>query len=188
MNSQRVTARAAVPSQSDRVDLRAMFDKKTRRFGGPPIKEGAGGHVCQSGEQEFARILPYPPPGKALGAKTNHLPNIQGQKLAEALQDGVSRKFFGAVRTFFGAPRDERKLILSSRPETEILGWNQGVPGVDESEPDPRDFAAYRPKPSFLLANYSAAARAAFGSAADSMKSQMRGTISDLKREPLNTP
>jgi hypothetical protein len=54
-----------------------MFDEKSRGFGRPPIKEGASGHVCKSGGQEFARILPYPPPVKSLGAKTNHLPNIQ---------------------------------------------------------------------------------------------------------------
>ena len=36
---------------------------------------------------------------------------------------------------------------------------------------------------------YSAAAtNAGFLLAADSMKSEMRGTISDLKREPLKTP
>ena len=33
-----------------------------------------------------------------------------------------------------------------------------------------------------------AAAKADFGFADDTMKSEMRGTISDLKREPLNTP
>jgi hypothetical protein len=40
-----------------------------------------------------------------------------------------------------------------------------------------------------LFADYSAAA-ANFGFmfADDTMKSEMRGTISDLKREPLNTP
>jgi hypothetical protein len=58
--------------------LRAVLDQKTGGFGRPPIKEGASGHVCKSGEQEFARILPYLPPVKSLGAKTNHLPNIQG--------------------------------------------------------------------------------------------------------------
>jgi hypothetical protein len=33
-----------------------------------------------------------------------------------------------------------------------------------------------------------AAASDSFGRAADSMKSEMRGTISDLNREPLKTP
>jgi hypothetical protein len=45
--------------------LRAMLDQKSRGFGGPPIKEGASSHILESGEQEFARILPYPPPGKS---------------------------------------------------------------------------------------------------------------------------
>lgn len=35
---------------------------------------------------------------------------------------------------------------------------------------------------------YSAAAKASLLWAAECMKSEMRGTISDLKREPLNTP
>ena len=78
MNAQRVAARAPMPAQPHRVDLRAMFHQKARRFVRPPIKKGASGHVCDSGEEEFARILPYPPPVKSLGAKTNHLPNIQG--------------------------------------------------------------------------------------------------------------
>jgi hypothetical protein len=55
-----------------------VLDEEARGFVRPPIKEGASGHVCNSGDQKFARILPYPPPGKSLGAKTNHLPNIQG--------------------------------------------------------------------------------------------------------------
>jgi hypothetical protein len=78
MNAQGVTPRAAMPAQPDRVDLGAVFDQKSRGFGRPPIEERASSHVCESGEQEFARILPHPPPVKSLGAKTNHLPNIQG--------------------------------------------------------------------------------------------------------------
>jgi hypothetical protein len=38
MNSQRISARAPMSAQSDRIDLRAMLDEKTRRFGGPPIE------------------------------------------------------------------------------------------------------------------------------------------------------
>jgi hypothetical protein len=65
MNAQGVTARAAMPAQPDRKDLRAVLDQKSRGFGGPPIKEGASSHVLESGEQEYTRILPYPPPGKS---------------------------------------------------------------------------------------------------------------------------
>ena len=39
-----------------------------------------------------------------------------------------------------------------------------------------------------IKAVYSAAAARIFALAAVSMKSEMRGTISDLNREPLNTP
>jgi hypothetical protein len=35
---------------------------------------------------------------------------------------------------------------------------------------------------------YSAATKASLAWAEDRMKSEIRGTISDLKREPLNTP
>jgi hypothetical protein len=69
-----------------------MFDEKSRRFVGPPIKEGASGHICKSGDQECARILPYPPPVKSLGAKTNHLPNIQGCGWSSAPIAGVWNK------------------------------------------------------------------------------------------------
>ena len=61
-----------------RVYTYSAGGQKARRFGRPPIKEGASGHICKSRHQEFAWILPYPPPVKSLGAKTNHLPNIQG--------------------------------------------------------------------------------------------------------------
>ena len=47
-----------MPAQPHRVDLRAVLDQEGRRLVGPPIKEGASGHVCNSGDQEFARILP----------------------------------------------------------------------------------------------------------------------------------
>src|SRR5262249_6566847 len=78
MNAQRVTTRTAMPAHTDRKDLRAMLDQESRRFVGAPIQERTSGHVSQSGGQEFARILPYPKPAKSPGAKTNHLPNIQG--------------------------------------------------------------------------------------------------------------
>ena len=58
MNSERVTARAAVPAQPNREELRPMGDQKGLGFVGPPIEECACGHVCQSGGQEVARILP----------------------------------------------------------------------------------------------------------------------------------
>src|SRR5262245_37835157 len=85
MDAKRVSARSSMPPQPDRKDLRAMLDQKSRGFGGAPIEERASGHICKSGEEQFARILPYPPPGKSLGAKTNHLPNIQGLSCQETL-------------------------------------------------------------------------------------------------------
>ena len=58
MNSERVTARSTVPAQPNCKELRPMGDQNRLRFVGPTIEECASGHVCQSGEQEFARILP----------------------------------------------------------------------------------------------------------------------------------
>src|SRR5947209_16241391 len=75
MDAQRVPTRPPVPAQSNGEKLRAVFDQESRRFGGPPIEEGASSHVCQSGEEKFARILPHPTPTQSLRAKTNHLPN-----------------------------------------------------------------------------------------------------------------
>jgi hypothetical protein len=53
--------------------------------------------------------------------------------------------------------------------------------------------ATFRPKTADsiwnpLQSSYSAAPASGFTFAADAMKSEMRGTISDLKREPLKTP
>src|SRR5262249_17775158 len=95
MDAERVAARASMSPQPDRKDLRAMLDQKSRGFGGAPIPERAGSQFRKSGEEQFARILPYPPPGKSLGAKTNHLPNIQGLTVSKSLQDGPGTKNFG---------------------------------------------------------------------------------------------
>ena len=58
MNSECVTTRSAVPAQPNRKELRSMGDEKGLRFMRPTVEERASGHVCQSREQEFARILP----------------------------------------------------------------------------------------------------------------------------------
>src|SRR5579864_2163907 len=94
MDSQGVAARAPVSAKPDRVDLRAVLDEKARRFVGPPVKKRASGHILESGGQENAWILPYPTPGEVLGAKTNHLPYIQGRIGKKALQNGAGGRFF----------------------------------------------------------------------------------------------
>ena len=58
MDSKRVTTRPPVSAQPNRKELRSMGDDEGLRLVGPPIEECACGHVCQSGEQEVARILP----------------------------------------------------------------------------------------------------------------------------------
>jgi hypothetical protein len=118
MDTQGVTPRATVPPQADRIDLGAVFDEKAGRFGGTPIKKCANGHFCGSKHQEIARILPYPPPVKSLGAKTNHLPNIQGQNVKAALQDGVRNKNFSSKDAGFGSPSSEATIIPSGRPQS----------------------------------------------------------------------
>ncbi|MBN9002281.1 MAG: hypothetical protein J0H75_09530, partial [Rhizobiales bacterium] len=80
MNPQGISTRPTMSPQSNRENLRPEFDGNSRRFIGTAIKEGAKGHVYRSGIQEVAGILPYLPPRKAVRAKTNHLPNIQGQR------------------------------------------------------------------------------------------------------------
>jgi len=84
-----------------------------------------------------------------------------------------------------GAPRTECKLTLSSAGNPDFLGAIQRVTGDLESpciliRDSRRDHTA---------AIYSAAAaNDGLMFADDTMKSEIRGTISDLKREPLNTP
>src|SRR6202022_4440498 len=118
MNAQGVSPPAPVPAQPNRIDLRAVFDEKSRGFGRPPIKEGASGHICKSGDQKFARILPYPPPVKSLRAKTNHLPNIQGLVGHSPLQEGAGTKKFGCKRAPQGSLRIELQLIPSRTSES----------------------------------------------------------------------
>jgi hypothetical protein len=76
MNAQRISSRAPMPPQLNRVDRSANFDCKRARLGGTTIKKGAKSHVSRSEGENDARILPYPPPRKSTLAKTNHLPNI----------------------------------------------------------------------------------------------------------------
>src|SRR5262245_3680850 len=76
MNTESVTARTAMAPELNSINRRADFDGEGARFGGTAIKESTKGHVSGSGQQEFAGILPYPPPVEFIGAKTNHLPNI----------------------------------------------------------------------------------------------------------------
>ena len=45
MNTQGVAPRPAMPTQSNRKELRAVFDQNSRGFGGPPIKERTSSHV-----------------------------------------------------------------------------------------------------------------------------------------------
>ena len=86
-----------------------------------------------------------------------------------------------------GRPRIEDKLIPSRRPESGFLWANsEGYPrpriGIDVT------ISGAIPRGDRKIGAYSAAASEGFSFADDIMKSEMRGTISDLKREPLKTP
>jgi hypothetical protein len=50
---------------------------------------------------------------KSLGAKTNHLPNIQGQNAKAPLQDGAWNKNFGSKGAGLGRASSDATLILS---------------------------------------------------------------------------
>jgi hypothetical protein len=87
-----------------------------------------------------------------------------------------------------GRSRIEAKLIPSRSRESELLRSIQRVTGsrFDAGVSLP---TAYRAAYFIRIGGYSAAAaNEGFGFAADIMKSEIRGTISDLKREPLKTP
>jgi hypothetical protein len=89
-----------------------------------------------------------------------------------------------------GCPRIEVKLILSRRPESGFLWPIQGVTHALESHRC-HDLEQSIPRGDRKIGAYSAAAATSEGfafAADDIMKSEMRGTISDLKREPLKTP
>jgi hypothetical protein len=64
----------------------------------------------------------------------------------------------------------------------------QGLTGLIESAPDDPDREPATTRIASIGAYSAAAASEAFELAADIMKSEMRGTISDLKRDPLKTP
>ena len=64
---------------------------------------------------------------------------------------------------------------------------NRGFFGLIQEVTDPLESHPYTS--TRQIGVYSAAAvNAGFALADDTMKSEMRGTISDLKRDPLNTP
>ena len=178
MNAQRVTARAPMPAELDGEELRAVPDHESRGFGGPPVEERAGSHVWKSGEEQFPRNLPYPPPWKSLGAKTNHLPNIQGSGGLPPLPAGVGAKKFRSIPVQMRGSKTESILIHSKGCESEFPVWIQAVNAKANSHSGFRYSAAECATLSdgFLLV------------AAEIMKSLMRGTISERKREPLNTP
>src|ERR1700736_5666610 len=94
-----------------------MLDREGQRFGWPPIEKCAKGHICRSEGQKFARILPYPPPLELLGAKTNHLPNIQGSPASDPLQNGARNQNLRSKLVDSSPPKNEIRIILSSSPK-----------------------------------------------------------------------
>ena len=105
------------------------------------------------------------------------------------LQDGVGTKFLGLKSGFKGRPRIET-ILIPSRGDESGFPWSiQGVIRPAESAPTHSASRGKEARARLKSRIYSAAAaNAGFAFADDTMKSEMRGTISDLKRDPLNTP
>ena len=82
----------------------------------------------------------------------------------------------------------ETELIPSGTGESGPLWLDSGVVGHSNQHRIADLKPAIRLRTRKIDAYSAAAAKADFGFADDTMKSEMRGTISDLKREPLNTP
>ena len=172
-----------------------MLDRECQRFGWSPIEKCTKGHVQRSERQKVAWILPYPPPLELLGAKTNHLPNIQSDPVCCPLQDVVGNKNFDSDLVDSALAKNENKFISSNRPGTGISsGSFRGLPDpLSNQMAEPREIFGDRDLRTIMNArfaelSYSAAAIDALAVVAERMKSEIRGTISDLNREPLNTP
>ena len=115
-------------------------------------------------------------------------PIYRGSTACPPLQAGPGTNFLEPKQALPGAPRIEYKLTPSEARISDFFGLIQGVTGGIESA---GYFARehWMPPKNRLFGAYSAAAvNVGFKFADDTMKSEMRGTISDLKREPLNTP
>jgi hypothetical protein len=101
------------------------------------------------------------------------------------LQDGPGTKNSGWNWAPQAPSRSEDALILSGSRESKFLAVNSAAYLAGDSE---YDIGTIPNRNRQIDAYSAAAANAAFGFADDTMKSEMRGTISDLKREPLKTP
>src|ERR1700722_8672362 len=108
-------------------------------------------------------------------------PIYRGSTACPPLQAGPGTNFLELKHAPLGAPRIEYKLTPSEAGISDFFGLIQGVTGGIESSGyfDPEGAI---PRKIVSSGAYSAAA-ANFGFmfAADTMKSEMRGTISDLK-------
>jgi hypothetical protein len=118
MNPERISSRTPMPAQANGENLRAMLDRKSRRFGWPPIKKGAKGHVCRSERQKDAWILPYPPPLELPGAKTNHLPKMQIDLSSDTPGDGARNKNLDSYFHDSALARSEIVSVSSAGPES----------------------------------------------------------------------
>jgi|SRR4051794_9169982 hypothetical protein len=101
---------------------------------------------------------------------------------------GSNVNFSGRPEPVLAAQALTLNSLLRSTPEPESSGDFSRFAGPSNRPAVWSGTPKYDAGLRFSPGSYSAAARMAFESAADSMKSLIRGTISDLKREPLNTP
>jgi hypothetical protein len=129
MNAQGIATRAAMPAQPNGVNLGAMLDCERQRFGWPPIEKCTKGHVYRSERQKVAWILPYPPPLELPGAKTNHLPNIQGESPYNPLYNVARNKNSYSDLADSALGTNESKFVSSHQLEIGISsGSFRGLP------------------------------------------------------------
>ena len=191
MNAQRVTPRAAMPAQPNREDLRAVLDReveKVRRAADREAREwpclqirgirdrpdsaiSAASEIARRKNKSFAQYtgakVAKPPYrmgfGTKISASNDPFGSAQRMRNTHSFIRPANPAFPAVNSGGYRAPSNQRRI-------TTILAIARSATIIARAIPPQQ-----RP------------ARG-FGLAADSMKSEMRGTISDLNREPLNTP
>lgn len=114
--------------------------------------------------------------GKRSAQKQIICPIYRGWVAARPYRQGLEPEILACLRRM----RPPQGVRVDSLLEGYLITANLVRPGAFPTN----RFSTESPK----YAAYSAAARIDLGFAAEIMKSWMRGKISDLKREPLNTP
>ena len=118
--------------------------------------------------------------------KNKSFAQYTGRSDTRPYRKGLNRKFW--PRLSRNSPQGLRANSFLREAVNQVsLGGFRGPLALNQTRiADPRPAIRHRTRK--IDAYSAAAASEAFGFADDTMKSEMRGTISDLNREPLNTP